>query len=659
MFEKNNMHSGGKINRPRCEIIQILLVEDNSGDARLVEEMLVEAAVDHFTLKHVEGVGQALASLSEEDFQVILLDLSLNDGYGLGTIERMRNAAAHVPMVVLTGLDDEELAIRAVQRGAQDYLVKGQMNSTLLIRSIRYAIERKRSEEELRAERGKFRELFDEAPVGYHEANTDGYVSRINKTELDMLGYSLAEMLNQPVWKFSIDGQEGREAFKAKISGISPPGRSFERNYRRKDNSILTVISEDRILKDNQGKIIGLRTTIQDITERKQSEKERQLLEEQLRQSQKMEAIGKLAGGIAHDFNNLLTVIKGYSELSLGQTKDDPLLDENLNEIKQASERAVDLTRQLLAFSRHQILEMRVLDLNSILRNLDKMLSRVIGEDIELVFLLASDLGKVKTDPGQIEQVILNLVINARDAMPNGGKLTIETKNEVLDEAYARSHVAVRPGQYVELSVSDTGVGMPQEVRERVFEPFFTTKEKGKGTGLGLSTVYGIVKQSEGNIWLDSKMGQGTTFKIYLPQVDEPVDELRENKEVNKTFEGEETILLVEDDEAVRKLAAEALRRKGYSVLTAHRADEAISLCKRRQEPFHLLLTDVVMPQMSGGELAQSLKQVRNDFKVLYMSGYTDDAIVDHGVLETGVNFIQKPFTIGGLSRKVREVLDK
>ncbi len=446
MLEENVEHDGSEINRSQREIIRVLLVEDNPGDACLVEEMLGEAAASPFILKHVESVGQALTSLTAEDFQIILLDLSLPDGHGFGTIERMRKVAANIPIVVLTGLDDERIAIKALQGGAQDYLVKGQMSSTLLIRSIRYAIERKRSEEELRDERERFRQLFDDAPVGYHELDTEGNIIRINKTEIDMLGYSIKEMVNQPVWKFTIDEEEVREAFRSKISGILPAGRSFERNYRRKDNSILTVMSGDRILKDKKGEIIGLRTTIQDIMELKQSEKERELLEEQLRQLQKMEAVGKLAGGIAHDFNNLLTVIKGYSELSLNEIKDGLPLEENLKEIKEATERACGLTRQLLAFSRRQILEMKVLDLNSILQNLDKMLRRIIGEDIELVSLLAGDLGKVKTDPGQIEQVIVNLAVNARDAMPNGGKLTIETANEILDEAYARSHIAVRPG---------------------------------------------------------------------------------------------------------------------------------------------------------------------------------------------------------------------
>jgi CheY-like chemotaxis protein len=365
-----------------------------------------------------------------------------------------------------------------------------------------------------------------------------------------------------------------------------------------------------------------------------------------------------LAGGIAHDFNNLLTIIKGYGQLSIADLKEDDPLKENIEEIRTAADRAADLTRQLLAFSRKQILEMRVLDLNLLLRGLDKMLRRVISEDIELTLVLPDVIWKVKADPGQIEQVIMNLSVNARDAMPEGGKLTIETANVELDEEYAKRHIAVQPGRYVMLSVSDTGAGMTPEVRERVFEPFFTTKEKGKGTGLGLSMVYGIVKQSGGNIWVYSEPGQGTTLKIYLPQVDEPLEELKEEA-IQEILQGHETILIVEDEEPVRKLAVRVLRRQGYRVLEALDGGKAFMLCEEFKEPIHLILTDVVMPGMSGPKLADRWKASHPEIKVLYMSGYTDDAILHHGILEPGINFIQKPFNVDGLARKVREVLDK
>jgi nitrogen-specific signal transduction histidine kinase/ActR/RegA family two-component response regulator len=397
----------------------------------------------------------------------------------------------------------------------------------------------------------------------------------------------------------------------------------------------------------------------EDITELKRGEEEKAVLQEQLRQSQKMEAIGSLAGGIAHDFNNLLTVIKGYSELSRIGLKEGDTLRGNIDEIQNATERAASLTRQLLAFSRRQVMEMKVLDLNTILRGLDKMLHCVIGEDIELVTLLAEDLGRARADVGQIEQVIMNLAVNAKDAMPSGGKLTIETANVELDESYARSHVDVKHGHYVMFSVSDTGVGMSPEVRERIFEPFFTTKKKGKGTGLGLSTTYGIVKQSDGNIWVYSKLGKGTTFKIYLPRVDEPLEEIKKEVLKEELPRGNETILIVEDEEEVRKLAGKILERQGYRILEASQGDDALRISEKHGVPIDLILVDVIMPGMSGSELAKHLKSPHPKMKVLYMSGHTDDAILHHGVLEKGVNYIQKPFTMDRLARKVREALDK
>ena len=518
--------------------------------------------------------------------------------------------------------------------------------------------DRKQTEEALRKSEQRFKELYDNAPVGYFEYDAQGRITSINRTELEMLGYAFEEMIGQPVWKFIVEEEIVRQQILAKLAGTMPPARGLERTYRRKDGTTFPGIVEDRLILDSEGKIKGIRATIQDITERKQAEDKMTALQDQLRQSQKMEAIGRLAGGIAHDFNNILTVIKGYSQLSLTEMKKEDPFRENIEEIKKAADRAADLTRQLLAFSRRQVMEMKVLDLNDLLRNLDKMLGRVIGEDIELATILEESLGRVKTDPGQIEQVIMNLAVNARDAMPKGGKLTIETANVDLDQAYARAHVAVKPGPYVMISASDTGVGMPPEMRDRIFEPFFTTKEKGKGTGLGLSTVYGIVKQSGGNIWVYSEPEKGTTFKIYLPRVDEPFEELKEKLVKEELPRGNETILIVEDEEDVLKLAGRILSRQGYHVLEASSGEEALRICKKKKKPFHLLLTDVVMPQMSGRQLEEQLSRVCQDFKVLYMSGYTDNAITHHGILEKGLNYIQKPFAVDSLIRKVREVLD-
>ena len=381
--------------------------------------------------------------------------------------------------------------------------------------------------------------------------------------------------------------------------------------------------------------------------------------EKQLLQSQKLEAVGRLAGGISHDFNNLLTVILGYSDIMKRNLQVGHPLRRNVEEIVRASERAASLTRQLLAFSRKQVMQPKVFDLNTIVTDLEKMLRRMIGEDVELRVSLKDELDHIKADPVQLEQVIMNLVVNARDAMPRGGKLSIETSNVYLDEAYAREHVSVVPGDYVMLAISDTGCGMKEETRLHIFEPFFTTKEQGKGTGLGLSMVYGIVRQSGGNVWVYSEEGRGTTFKIYFPRVTAHAEVFKRISGGLDSPRGSETILLVEDAELVRKLARQVLEAAGYRVLEAASAEAAIDICERiNGDKIDLLLTDVVMPGMSGNEMSRILLAKQPDMPVLYMSGYTDDAIVQHGVLEAGINFLQKPFTPGALASKVREVLD-
>ncbi|OLC71983.1 MAG: hypothetical protein AUH78_17050 [Gemmatimonadetes bacterium 13_1_40CM_4_69_8] len=371
-----------------------------------------------------------------------------------------------------------------------------------------------------------------------------------------------------------------------------------------------------------------------------------------------MEAVGRLAGGIAHDFNNLLTAILGSADLLLDTLSPDAPEREDLDEIRKAAKRAADLTRQLLAFSRQQLLAPQVLDVNALLTNLEKLLRRLIGEHIELRTALAPNVGAVQADPGQLEQVIVNLAVNARDAMPQGGQLTIETANAELDEAYAAEHFPARPGSYVLLAVTDTGTGMDAQTKSHIFEPFFTTKEKGKGTGLGLATVYGIVKQSDGYIWVYSEPGHGTSFKIYLPRVAEAPGPARPGFELSASVRGSETVFVVEDDEMVRALIRRMLETRGYTVLLAPHGDEALQLLERHPGRVDLLMTDVVMPGMSGRDLADRVAERRPGIKVLYLSGYTDDAIVRHGVLEPGIAFLQKPFSADALARKVREVLD-
>jgi PAS domain S-box-containing protein len=390
---------------------------------------------------------------------------------------------------------------------------------------------------------------------------------------------------------------------------------------------------------------------VSDISERKR-------LEEQFMHAQKMEAVGRLAGGVAHDFNNMLTVISGYSRMTLDELAPVDPLREYAEECLKAAERAGALTSQLLAFSRRQIMQPRIISPNAVIGQAEKMLHRLIGEDVRLVLGLQPDVGNIRADPGHVEQAIMNLAVNARDAMPLGGQLTIETANVHLDENYARSHMGVHPGEFVMIAVSDNGTGMDAATRQRIFEPFFTTKEKGKGTGLGLATVYGIVKQTGGDIWVYSEPGKGSTFKLYFPRIADPAENTAAAPA--ESFEGErETILVVEDEKAVRDLTVRMLERLGYHILTAGGGDEAIEIAKTHPGEISLLLTDVVMPNMSGRQLADALANHRPDMKVLYLSGYTEDTIVTHGVLEQGVEFLPKPFSREVLGKKLREVLEK
>jgi signal transduction histidine kinase len=421
----------------------------------------------------------------------------------------------------------------------------------------------------------------------------------------------------------------------------------FDLRARRKDGSEFPV--EISLSPSDTGDGLVVISIVRDVTERMQ-------LEQQVRQLQRLDAIGQLAGGIAHDFNNLLTVITGRTHLLLGRPQLDDRLRRDLELIQTTAMRATGLTRQILAFGRKQILEPRVLDLNSVIPGMAEMLQRLIGEDVELAFHPGADLGRVRVDPAQIEQVIVNLAVNARDAMPEGGRLTLETANVELDEEYARRHVGAAPGPHVMLAVSDTGIGMDAATRARIFEPFFTTKAPGRGTGLGLATVYGVVKQSGGNIWVYSEPGHGTTFKIYLPRVADAAEVGEPPKGLPGL--GTETILLVEDDDEVRGLAREILTGYGYTVFEAREATEALLIAERHTGPIHLLVTDVVMPGMSGRALAERLAPLRPETKVLYVSGYTDNAIVHHGRLVPGTQFVQKPFTPAALGLKVREVLD-
>ncbi|MFO7598677.1 MAG: PAS domain S-box protein [Candidatus Desulfacyla sp.] len=646
--------------------------------------------------------------------------------------------------------------------------------------------QRKEMEKALRESEKRFRNLYDEAPVGYFEYDLQGNITQVNRTELEMLGYTVEEMIGQPCWNFIVEDARGQ--ILEKLAGTRSPAHGLERTYRRKDGTTFPVLYEDRLLTDENGRITGIRTTIQDITERKrseealrerdnllkklsihvpgmiyqfmrrpdgtycvpfaseavkdifgcspedvkedfspiarailpedldrlmesvkssaehmtvwrreyrvqlpggpvrwiygesspekladgsiiwhgfnrditerkQAEEEREKLNAQLIQAQKMESVGRLAGGVAHDFNNKLTVMMGYAQMAMNDLeKTDPLYG-NLQEVLKAGKQSVDIVRQLLAFARKQIIAPEVLDLNETMEGMLKMLRRLIGEDIDLLWQPDTNLWNVKMDPSQIDQILANLCVNARDAIQGAGKVTIETRNTILNEAYRAEHAGAVPGEYVMLAVSDAGCGMDRETLENIFEPFFTTKDREKGTGLGLATVYGIVKQNNGFIGVESEPGRGTAFRIYLPRHGEEVEEKVEAVETETPQGRGETILIVEDDAPVLQLAQRVLENLGYAVLTSASPAEAITTAREYQGEIHLLMTDVVLPEMSGKELAGEISRIRPAIRTLYMSGYTADVIAHHGVLDEGVQFIGKPFMPDILARKVREAL--
>ncbi len=517
--------------------------------------------------------------------------------------------------------------------------------------SLRKALDdHKRAEEHLRRSEGRFNNLLESAPDAMIVANRAGQIVFANGVAERMFGYQREELLDQRMdmlmpERFRAEpGRSPAEFF------ASPRTRSMGATRdlfaRRKDGSEFPIEVSLAPVEGEEEMLVS--ASIRDVSERKE-------LEERLQQSQKMDAVGRLAGGVAHDFNNLLTVINGYSNLLLGGLDARDPMRERITQIRNAGGHAAELTQQLLAFSRKQILQPKVLDLNQLVGDVEKMLRRLVGENIEIVTTLSPQAELVMADPGQMTQVLMNLAVNARDAMPGGGQLAIETARLDLDATYAKVHPEVEPGQYVRLAMTDSGIGMDEATRSRIFEPFYTTKGNGEGTGLGLATVYGIVKQAGGSIWVYSEPGKGTTFKVYLPRVSEAP--LPEPAPKIGNLRGDETILVVEDQTDLRKLAKEILESHGYTVLTAADGGQAIWQAERHAGPIQLMLTDVVMPGMTARELAGRMKPLRPATKVLYMSGYTDDVVVHRGIVDLGVAYIQKPFTPGSLAAKVREVL--
>jgi PAS domain S-box-containing protein len=521
-----------------------------------------------------------------------------------------------------------------------------------IVVNFRDVSERRKAEAALRESEERYRTLVEGVRDIIFALSPEGTIASLNPAFETITGLRREEWVGQPFERLvhPEDLPLALELLGRVVRGELRPASQFRVRTAKGDYRVGEFSATPQL---HEGRLVGILGIGRDVTERVQ-------LEQQLRQAQKMEAVGRLAGGIAHDFNNILTAITGYADLLLEDLGATDPRRQDADEIHKAADRAAGLTRQLLAFSRQQVLQPTVLEVNKLVSDLEKMLRRLLGEDVELGTRLAPTTGRVKADPGQLEQVIMNLAVNARDAMPNGGKLTLETGNVDLDEAYAADHYPARAGPFVMLAVSDTGIGMSEETQVHMFEPFFTTKEKGKGTGLGLATVYGIIKQSGGFIWVYSEVGHGTTFKLYLPRVEELAERPSQPAQAPaRAARGTETVLVVEDEAPVRSVARQVLERHGYTVLEAPSAEAALDIVTRYSGTIHLLLTDVVMPGLNGRELANRLAGLRPDAKVIFMSGYTDDAVTRHGVLEPGSAYVQKPFTPDAIARKVREVLDR
>jgi PAS domain S-box-containing protein len=638
--------------------LSVLVVDDAREHAELVLEFLrMSGAWPQATYHTAASYEEAVRAFDGHSFDVAFFDYWLGSRDGLSLLREVRTRGVETPVIVLTSHGAEEVAVEAMKAGAADYLSKAHLSSEALERAVRYALalhaeerQRRHAERAVRESEERFRALVEHSHEVLMLIDAQGTFMYVTPSARRFVGWSAEEMVGRSLFEFAhpddidIVGSRFTES-------LTHPGRSIvsEVRFRHADGTwrILEGIAVNRLDDPMMRAIV---VNARDVTERRR-------LEDQLRQAQKMEAVGQLAGGVAHDFNNLLTAIIGYCNLVLEELPEDGVIRQDLEEIRSAGERAATLTRQLLAFSRRQMLQPQVIDLNALVRQIEKLLRRLISEDVELVTALAPSLATVRVDPASIEQVLINLAVNARDAMPLGGRLTIETANVELDEAYAVTHAVVVPGRYVMVAVGDTGHGMDEPTRARVFEPFFTTKELGKGSGLGLATAYGIVKQSGGYIWVYSEPGHGSVFKVYLPQTDAHALRPSRDPAADDVARGWETVLLVEDEDAVRALAREVLRRYGYTVLEARHGLDALRVAERHPEDIHLMITDVVMPHMSGRDLAERLRSARHTMKVLFMSGYTDHAVM-HRDLTPGSAFLQKPFTPDAFARKVRTVLD-
>jgi two-component system, cell cycle sensor histidine kinase and response regulator CckA len=611
-----------------------IIIDANAALARMfgytLDELIGRSARQLATPESWKTITKHARSAYEKPFEIVGVKKDGSSFWGQMVGRAYRYRGRPVRVACITDITRQKSTEEALRQGHEEY--------------------RRLYEESKRAE-DLYRSLLNSSADAVVVYDLEGKTQYVNPSFTRIFGWSAEEVLNSRMPYLPDSEREASMNLIEHLIRDGKPCTGFETKRYTKDGRILDISLSGSHFHDHERKAAGMIVVLRDITERK-------LLEEQLRQAAKMEAIGGLAGGIAHDFNNLLTAVIGYSNLLMERMPKEGFNYDKLTQICRAAERAAGLTQQLLAFSRKQVLDVHTLDLNEVISGMEEMLRRLIGEDIDLAAVYLPSLGKVKADPGQIEQILMNLVINSRHAMPSGGRLTIETADSFLDQEYARPHTEVEPGWYAMFAVSDTGHGMDAKTMSRIFDPFFTTKDKGVGTGLGLSTVYGIVKQHHGHVSVYSELNRGTTFKVYLPRVEDASQPTERGARSSSAPVGTETILVVEDEDTVRELTCEALKMQGYYPLSAHDPEEAEALSRSFEGTIHLLLTDVVLPRMDGRTLFRKLSPQRPDMKVLYVSGYTENFIVHHGVLDSGVNFMQKPFTFQGLTRKVRDVLD-
>ena len=620
----------------RTELLQVLLVEDNVLDARLVTALLRSPSAA-LQCRHVTSLTEALDHLATEHTDVVLLDLNLEDSAGYETFYRVRQAAVKAAILVLSGSDDEELAIRTVREGAQDYLVKGSFDGRLLLRSIRYAIERKKSEEALRSSEATVRAIFENSLNGIVIFEENGLCVEANAAAAALVGVPREELIGCRLCDFC---EQGFEEVWRNLKGNGSGRGEFWAQLKNDTRRLVDYCYTGNIL---PGQHLAM---LRDITEHRS-------LEEQLRESQKLEAIGRLAGGVAHDFNNILGIISGYAELMHSNASVETERS-RAGKIVTATEKAASLTRQLLAFGRKQVMSLKLLDLAAVMEGLSSMVDCQMSSEVQVSIQATKGLGLVRADQSQVEQVILNLTANAHDAMPEGGTLTIN-----IDRYQSqKQEVELPQGEYIRLSISDTGKGMTEEVQSRIFEPFFSTKKT--GSGLGLSTVYGIVKQSGGYITVESAPQQGTAFSVFLPMLcGSDLNPAREDVEKPSHVTGHETVLLVDNEEDLRNASCEYLESCGYSVLTAGDGREAAEISDRYSGPISLLISDILMPKLNGRGLVEHIRKTRPETKVLMISGYADDAVPRHGISLDLSSFLQKPFTFQALGTKIRALLDK